>query len=74
MDNPIRIAIPVGVFTGMYSLSAVATDTTTGAICPTNAPNTIRGNKNNSPPIAVVFKKLMKRFEFLTIMQHSWVR
>ena len=74
MDSPIRTAIPVGVLTGMYSLSADATVTTMGAICPTNAPTTISGNRNNNPPMAVVFRKLMKRFDFLTIMQHGWVR
>ena len=74
MDSPTRIAIPVAVFTGMYSLRNDATETTIGAICPNSAPNTISGNKNSSPPIAVVFRKLMKRFDFLTIMHELWVR
>ena len=73
MESPTRIAIPVAVFTGRYLLRADVIDTTTGAICPPNAPNTISGRRNSSPPIAVVLRELIKRFEFLTIMRQSWV-
>ena len=74
MEIPIRMAMPVGVFTGICLFSSDAIEMTTGAIWPINAPSTISGNRNSKPPMAVVLRKLMKRFDFLTIMSAAQVR